>query len=119
MKLNIHKIENKIIAELDSDSCEINNVQDSLDLMANSDYQGARGVIVREKNIIPEFFDLKSGLAGEILQKYSNYNMKLAIIGNFKKYNSNSLNSFIIECNRGNHISFVNDKESAFKKVSK
>jgi hypothetical protein len=82
-----------------------------------ADYLGARSVIVHEKNITPEFFDLKTKIAGEILQKYANYHFKLAIIGEFSKYESNALNAFVIECNRGNNIFFVEDADAAFNKI--
>jgi hypothetical protein len=71
-----------------------------------------------ERNLDPGFFDLKTGMAGTILQKFSNYQMKLAIIGDFDKFNSHALNAFIVECNRGRHIFFVSDFDSAVKKLT-
>ena len=38
------------------------------------------GLVIDEKNLAPEFFDLKSGLAGQVLQKFVNYRTKLAVI---------------------------------------
>ncbi|WP_449401649.1 DUF4180 domain-containing protein [Chryseobacterium wanjuense] len=52
-------------------------------------------VIIHEKNITPEFFDLKTKIAGDILQKFSNYRVKLAIVGDFSKYESKSIKDFI------------------------
>jgi hypothetical protein len=118
MNLEIIRENDTAVAELISDRIEIRTVQDSLDLMGNADYLGARGVIVREENIMPKFFDLKTKLAGEILQKYANYHFKLAIVGEFTKYKSNALNAFVIECNRGNHIFFVESKAMALKKIT-
>jgi hypothetical protein len=34
-------------------------------------------LIVKKENIINDFFDLSSGLAGEVLQKFSNYRKNL------------------------------------------
>lgn len=119
MKFKIIEKENSKIAKIVSDNAVIKTVQDATDLMGNANYQGANCIIIGEENLDPAFFDLKTGIAGEILQKYSNYHMKLAIIGEFAKYNSNALNSFIIECNRGNHIFFVGDLESAVKKLTR
>ena len=45
--------------------------------------------------------------------------MKMTIVGNFTEYKRRGFNSFIIECNRGNHIYFVNDKDSAIKMLAK
>ena len=38
------------------------------------------GLVIDEKNLSPEFFDLKTGLAGQVLQKFTNYRSKLAIV---------------------------------------
>jgi len=38
------------------------------------------GLVIDEKDLTPDFFDLKTGLAGEVLQKFVNYRTKLAII---------------------------------------
>lgn len=116
MDFEIIELDQMKIARV-KEGCKINTVQDSLDLMGNADYLGARQVIVDEKNLDPAFFDLRTGLAGEILQKYSNYRMKLAIIGEFTKFGSNALNAFIIECNRGNCIFFAADFDEALDRL--
>ncbi len=117
MEIEIYANGNSKIAKV-SDETQINSVQDATDLLGNADYQGASRIIVTETNLSPKFFNLKTGIAGEILQKVSNYHKKLAIVGEFEKYNSNALNAFIIECNRGNHIFFVPDVESAMSKLA-
>src|SRR5215216_7011264 len=40
----------------------------------------AEGLIVTENDLAPEFFDLRSGLAGELFQKFTNYNLRVAIV---------------------------------------
>jgi len=109
----IHNINKNKIAELISDNIIINNLQDALDLIGNISYLEVNKIIIREKNITPEFFTLSSGLAGEILQKCVNYKMKLAIVGDFTDYMSKSLKAFIIESNRGSQFFFVDDAEKA------
>lgn len=118
MNFNFHYSGNIKIAEVISEEIILNSVQDSLDLMANADYQGARKIILHEKNIYPAFFKLSTGLAGEILQKYVNYKMKLAIVGDFTKYHSKSFTAFLIECNRGNQFYFVATLDKAIEKLT-
>lgn len=61
--------------------------------------------IAINKSLISEsFFDLKTRLAGDILQKFINYRVKIAIIGDFSMYTSKSLKDFIYECNKGKDI---------------
>jgi hypothetical protein len=38
------------------------------------------GLVIDEKDLAPDFFDLKTGFAGQVLQKFVNYRTKLAII---------------------------------------
>jgi hypothetical protein len=116
--LKILEINNQKIAEVMAEEVVVNDTQDALDMMANADYQGAKRIIMEEKHLNRDFFDLRTGLAGEILQKYSNYRMKLAVIGEFEKFKSNSLNAFIVECNRGNSVFFVPDKRTAISKIA-
>lgn len=106
------------IAELISDEIEICSEQDALDWLASASYEGADNLIFYEQNLCPEFFDLKTKLAGDVLQKAANYRMKVAIVGEFSKYNSNSLKAFIVECNRGRQIFFVGDRETAVIRLS-
>jgi hypothetical protein len=41
---------------------------------------GAKGLILTESDLAPEFFDLRSGLAGELFQKFTNYKVRVAIV---------------------------------------
>ena len=118
MEIITHTINGEKIAEVISDNLVINNNQDGLELLVNLYYQDFDRIILHEKNIIPTFFDLKSGMAGEILQKFYTYNVCLSIVGDFSKYISNSLHDFIYESNKGRHISFVSSVSDAISKLS-
>lgn len=101
------------IAELISEEIEIRNTQDALDIMMNCAYNGANSLIVQQANLIPDFYDLKTGIAGDILQKFSTYNTKLAIVGDFGNVRSESLQNFIYESNKMGRINFVGSVEKA------
>ena len=117
MKINLIEIKGNYIAEIISDTVVVKNSQNALDLMANCGYQGARKIIINEKNIIPDFFDLKTGIAGEILQKFTNYDVQLAIVGDFSKYSSKSLRGLIYESNKKGRINFVKSTSEAKDKL--
>jgi len=119
MDINLISVNDYYIAEIVSDIIEINTAQDALDILANCAYQDARRIVMYQENISDSFFDLKTTLAGDILQKFSNYNVKLAIVGDFSKYSSNSLRDFIYESNKAGRISFVATKEDAIGALSK
>lgn len=118
MKIETHILNNLKIAEIVSETIIINTHQDGLDLLGNLYYQGFDKIIVHEKNITPDFFDLRNGMAGEILQKFSNYRVQLAILGDFTPYTSKSLKGFIYESNKNRHIIFVSTMAEALKILS-
>ena len=113
MKLDIVTLQGIAMAEISSEKTEIADVDTALDLIGNCSYLGASVILMRMENITPAFFDLKTGIAGEILQKFSTYGMKLAIIGDFSTYSSKSLQDFIRESNRMGRIRFAGSMEEA------
>jgi hypothetical protein len=54
-------------------------------------------------------------MAGEILQKFTNYRMRLAIVGDFSIFSSKSLQDFIYESNKGKQINFSDSVGNALK----
>ena len=71
----------------------------------------------KKREYCRKIFDLKTGLAGEILQKYTNYSVKVAIVGDFSVYESKSLKDFIYECNHGKQIFFVENIDDALDRL--
>jgi hypothetical protein len=118
MEIKVHNVNGTNIAELVADEVVINTTDDGLDLMGNLYYQGFDKILIHEKNLTPDFFDLKNGIAGEILQKFSNYRIRLAIVGDFSKYTRKSVNDFIYESNKGKQIVFVRSVTDAIRILS-
>ncbi len=118
--MDIEIIENNgiKIAKLLSDNIEINNPQDAVEILMNCRYQGAQSIIISEKNLNKDFFELKTKIAGEILQKFSTYDSKLAIIGDFNNLERKSLKDFIYESNRLKRINFVSSIEEGIEKLT-
>ena len=73
MEIKTHEIANQKIAEILSDEILLNTLEDGLDLLGNLYYQGFERIIIYEKNITPDFFDLKTKITGEILKKFAQY----------------------------------------------
>jgi hypothetical protein len=105
-------------AHILSDTTLIATVEDGFTVLADCYYQGFDKLVLHEHHFTPAFFDLQNGMAGEILQKFSNYRMRLAIVGDFKAYTSSSITAFITESNRTKQINFVNSVEEALKVLS-
>ena len=113
MKIEKHTIKDTDVAEVISYDIIIQKNEDGFDLLGSLYYQGFDKVIIHEKNITPDFFDLKNKMAGEILQKFSNYRVRLAIVGDFSKYPKKSLKEFIYESNKGKQVNFVSSVTEA------
>lgn len=114
-----HKNDGLTFLEIRSEEQFINNVQDVLDLFGELYGQYYDGIILYERNIIPDFFDLQTKLAGEILQKFSNYRIRLVIVGDWSKYTSRSLEAFITESNKGKTVNFSSSPTEALKLLSR
>jgi hypothetical protein len=102
------------IAEIESDDQLLNQPEDALGIIYSLD-PSVSGVMIHEKNISPSFFDLKNRLAGEILQKFSNHRTRLVILGDFSKFASISLKSFIYESNKNKHVVFAENVAHALE----
>lgn len=94
-----------------SKDCLVNTAQDILDLLMSVQYHfGWNTVLLFTTNISTDFFDLKTGFAGEILQKVSNYRFNLIIVGDLSSYSSNSFKDFVHESNRMRQVVFLKDE---------
>jgi hypothetical protein len=95
---------------------KIGSTQAALDFMASAQYlAGSGSIVVYKESLGEDFFDLKTGFAGDVLQKFSNYRVKLAIVGDFSVYKSKALRDFIYECNKGNLVFFKTSLEEALE----
>ena len=78
---------------------------------------GTTKIVINKSAVCEDFFILSSGMAGEILQKFTNYHVRMAIYGDYSQYTSKPLKDFIYESNHGNDFFFVLTKEEAIQKL--
>ncbi len=119
--MNIEKIisNNITVAHIISDKKEITDTSSALDIAMSAKYDAGTNNIAISKDLICEdFFILSRGLAGEILQKYINYHIRIAIYGDYSHYTSKPLKDFIYESNKGHDVFFVADKDEAIRKLT-
>lgn len=115
MEVHTHIIGDQNYAEIKTQQLLFNSMNEAIDLLGNMYYQGFEGMFVYSENLPVSFFDLKTKIAGEILQKFSNYRMKLAIIGLFNVEKSTSLSDFIVESNQTKQVIFAESLEKAIE----
>lgn len=116
--MTFHQTEKGVkIAEVKPEAAVIEGTEDILDIMADATYNEASRIVVHQESLPEEFFDLRSGLAGEILQKFSNYRVRLAVVGDFGNIESKSLRDFIRESNNRGIINFVTSLQEALSRL--
>lgn len=84
--------------------------RDALDLVGAA-FAGARVVAVPAARLDPSFFALGTRFAGEVMQKFVNYRLTLAVIGDISDHlaASSALRALVQESNRSGHIWFLPD----------
>lgn len=107
MRTELIKKNNREVVVVSSDELLITDVQSALDLAMTVNYEtGCTNIVISKEAIADDFFVLSTRLAGEILQKFINYGIRLGIYGDFSGYTSKPLKDFMYECNRGKDIYF-------------
>ena len=119
MKTEIIRKNNMKAAVIHSNELLITDVQSALDLIMTVMYEeDCTNIAVNKEAVAEDFFVLSTRLAGEILQKFINYRVKMAVYGDYSRYTSKPLKDFIYESNKGKDFFFVSTKEDAIQKLA-
>jgi hypothetical protein len=96
-----------------ADGPMITSERDAVDMIGDTYGQDVEVVVIPVERLGTEFFDLSTRVAGEILQKFVNYHLRVAIIGDLSEHltTSSALRAFVYESNRGKHLWFVEDMD--------
>ncbi|WP_077610335.1 DUF4180 domain-containing protein [Clostridium sp. Marseille-P2415] len=107
------------VAWIQSEYPLIKDVPSALDLIATVKYEtGSDCMVLYKAAITEDFFKLSTCLAGEILQKFINYGIKIAIVGDFSGYTGKPFKDFMYECNHGKDFFFVGTVDEGIEKLS-
>ena len=110
---------NDNIAVIRSDDPIITDRQSALDLISTLVYDyDIHRLAVPSAAVTQDLFKLSTGAAGEVLQRFVGYGVKIAIFGDFTRYTSKSLHDYIYECNKGNAVFFTATEEEAIARLS-
>jgi hypothetical protein len=90
------------------------------DLIASAWSQKASLVAIPLARLDPGFLDLRSGIAGEVMQKFVTYHLRLALIGDMSAplAQSRAWRDFVRETNQGNSVWFVDDLDALIDKLA-
>ncbi len=109
-----------IVLELDPNGPLLGSERDATDILSEAFSSDAGVIVVPVERFDPEFFRLRSGLAGGFIQKLQNYDCRLVVIGDIAAAiaESTALRDFIYETNKtGRHL-FVADRAAMLAALS-
>lgn len=95
------------VTELEAEGAKVVSGGDANDLISAAWADEAHMVAVPVERFSADFFSLRSGLAGEVFQKFQNYQVRLAVVGDISAEvgASTALRDFVYETNKvGNHL---------------
>lgn len=91
------------VAELTGPEPVLTDAQSALELAMTARYAaGADRLLVDKAAVAEDFFILSTGLAGEILQKFVNYQVKMAVYGDFPATPASPSGTLSMSPTRGN-----------------
>lgn len=92
---------------------QFQSTKDFLDFVVAYAVPGCTNVLLNQSDLAADFFDLKSGFAGELMQKCSTYHIRLAVVVDFDNIVSERFHELMYESNKGNLVHFYSDTEAA------
>jgi hypothetical protein len=97
----------------DPDGPPVVTEQDALDLIGAA-FLGAQVVALPASRLAPSFFSLGTRFAGEIMQKFVNYRLRLVVVGDISRHlaASAALRALVHESNQADHVWFVPDLDA-------
>lgn len=87
--------------------------QDALDLVAGCWENQTRRLLIHAETLPPEFFQLKTGLAGQVLQKFVNYEIVAAMVVPESVLQEGRFAEMALEANRARQFHFAASEAEA------
>lgn len=86
---------------------------DALGLVSAAFEHDATRILLEDRHLPPEFFELRTQFAGELVQKLLNYQLRLAVVFTEAAKHGERFEEFVREARRGRGFRAFDDRESA------
>ncbi|NYF78738.1 DUF4180 domain-containing protein [Granulicella arctica] len=98
----------------------LQSLQDANDFLSAAWSQQADLLAIPSERLGPDFLTLSTRVAGEVFQKFVNYHLRCAIVGDISiaLEDSRALRDFVRETNQGNLVWFVADVDELGSKLA-
>lgn len=112
----LHRHGNLAILELPAEGILLG----ALDVIGETYGQDVDWVAIPASRLPDAFFQLRSGILGEFTQKFVNYRLKLAILGDVSRHveTSEAFAAYVAETNRQGQLRFVDDMPALLARLS-
>lgn len=99
----------------------LETVRDFTDLIGDAMGEDTQLIGIPADRVGDDFYRLRTGLAGEVLQKLVNYHIRLAIIGDVSRWTaeSNAFRDLVIELERGTDVLIVPDEATLASRLER
>ncbi len=97
------------VLECVADGAKLQTYNDAVDLIGKTFENRATLIVIPVECLDDEFFQLKTRIAGELIQKFVQYRRHLVIVGDISGFlaESSALRAFVAESNRGKEVWFL------------
>jgi hypothetical protein len=103
----------KTYIEISPSQSFISSERDVLELFADSYEYNTSLFLLYESNFHPDLFDLKTGLAGAVFQKFAVYHARAAVVLDLGEKKNKRFEEYMYESNQGNQVRYFTDREKA------
>jgi hypothetical protein len=115
-----YELHGERIFECAAEGAQLSNEHDAVELISAASEHHARFIVIPAERLDSHFFDLKTGIAGAMLQKFVTYRFRVAILGEISEHlkESSALNDFVRECNRGSQLWFLENRDQLDQRLN-
>jgi hypothetical protein len=101
------------VLECVADGAKLQTYSDAVELIGKTFENRATLIVIPVECLDNEFFQLKTRIAGELIQKFVQYRRRIAIVGDISRHlaESSALRAFVTESNRGKEVWFLSSLE--------
>ena len=108
------------VYEVPAHGSELRSGADAVDLISAAAERRATFIAIPVERLGDDFFELRTRIAGEIIQKFVVYGARVAIVGDISQRiaASKSLAAFVNESNRGRDLWFVDNLQALANRLA-
>jgi hypothetical protein len=109
------------VLECAAEGTRLRTDRDAVDLIGAAFEHRAALIVLPVTRLDDDFFRLRTRIAGEIIQKFVNYRLRLAIVGDISRHldESSALRAFVNESNRGKDVWFLASLEELDRRLGR